>query len=559
MKFSRFVVAGMLWGAVMASSAQAHFLWLVTEPSGDARQVKVYFGEEAGPDDPDLLPKVADSKVWAVSGGHRSEPKEVSLKIEGDALVGTLTAEQSNGAVVLQKNYGVMTRGPEPYLLMYFAKSYTTQLPGDWDALSKKDQLPFELVPELNGDELTVKVLWEGKPVEGSQVTVEGPGLEEKLQGDTAADGKFKAKLANAGVYSIRARHIVPTAGEQDGKAYKSVKNYTTLSLNYVPARVTSAEHHFPDLKKGMTSFGAAVAGDNLYVYGGNYGGGHQYSESEQSGDFIRLNLKDGKDWETLPGGPKLTGLAMAAYDGKVYRIGGFTVTDGPEEGKAKLDSQNTAARFDPAQGAWEDLPALPEPRSSHDIAVLGNDLYVVGGWGMVSADGNNDHGWHKTAYRLDLTSATPEWKALPEVPFERRALSVAPFQGKLYAIGGMQKKGGPTTQVDVFDPATGTWSKGPAILGSPMDGFGTAAFNVDGRLVVTTMSGSIQALAADGSHWEYLGQLKHPRFFHESPAWNHALVVVGGASMMNGKAEELELLPVGNIPEAERKAALAK
>ncbi|SFH62099.1 DUF4198 domain-containing protein [Planctomicrobium piriforme] len=541
----------------MASSAQAHFLWLVTEPAGETRKVKVFFSEEAAPDDPELLSKVADSKVWVV-GGRRGEPTEIPLKIEVDALVGEIPAQQKDGTVILKKNYGVMTKGADPYLLQYFAKSYSTALPGNWDAVGKKEQLPFEIVPEVTGNELVLKVLWEGKPLAGSQVTVEGPGLPEKLQGDTAEDGLFKAKLTSAGLYSIRARRIDETAGELDGKAYKSTKSYTTLSLNYMPAQVTSAEHQFPALTKGTTSFGAAVVGDDLYVYGGNYGGGHEYSEAEQSGDFVRLNLKNGKAWEALPGGPKLTGLAMVSHDGKLYRVGGFKVSD-VAEGKAQLNSQDSVARFDPAKGTWEELPALPEPRSSHDIAVLGNDLYVVGGWGMKAAEGSNDHGWHKTAYRLDLTSPKPEWKALPSVPFERRALSLAPYQGKLYVIGGMQSKGGTTTKVDIFDPATGAWSSGPALLGNSMDGFGTAAFNVDGRLIVTTMSGSIQGLSTDGSHWEYLGQLQHPRFFHETPAWNHGLVVVGGASMMDGKAEALEFLPVGNSAGSDQKAALLK
>ena len=81
---------------------------------------------------------------------------------------------------------------------------------------------------------------------------------------------------------------------------------------------------HFPDLPEGLTSFGAAVWGDDLYIYGGHYGRAHEYYIKGQSKDFLRLNLKHPKAWEHLPAGPRLQGLAMVAHAGKIYRIGGF-------------------------------------------------------------------------------------------------------------------------------------------------------------------------------------------------------------------------------------------
>jgi len=538
------------WGV-----AQAHFIFAVTEPADEPKVVKLYLSELAEPDDPALLSRIEKAEAW-VAGG-RDKMTALELKIDGDAVVGQIPEDSNDGTVVVRHSYGVMSRGgSDPYLLMYHAKAYPSSVPGSWKAVNSSEHLPLEIVPEVHGSDVTLKVLWKGKPASGSQVTVESPVLLEKFQGDTNDKGEFPVKLEKAGLYSIRARLFEDVEGELDGKAYKQARHYSTVALPFTPAQVSSADHQWPDLKKGMTSFGAAVAGDHLYVYGGNYGGGHQYSQEDQSGDFIRVDLKNGKEWETLPGGPKLTGLAMASHDGKLYRVGGFTVTDA--EPKAILNSQNSVARFDPAKGAWEDLAPLPEPRSSHDAVVIGDTLYVVGGWSMQQADGKNDQGWLTTAYSLDLKAEKPEWKALPTVPFERRAISAAAHNGKLYVIGGMQSKGGVTRRVAIFDPANSTWSEGPALIGGSMDGFGTAAFSVDGKLIVTTMSGAIQGLPADGSKWEYLGQLKSPRFFHESPAWNHGIVVVGGASMMDGKAENLEFLPIGNT-EAAAKAALLK
>ncbi|HWL08551.1 MAG TPA: DUF4198 domain-containing protein [Planctomicrobium sp.] len=535
--------------------SQAHFIFVVPEPAENPTVVKAYFGELAEGDDPALIKMIAKAQAWTTSG--HGKPTALEMKIDGDALVGQIPEKGAGSAVYLKHTYGVMSKGPEPFLLMYYGKAYTNTLPGNWSTIGNEEDLPLEIVPELAGNEVAFKVLWKGKAAAGSQVTIESPVLADKFQGDTNAEGIFTAKLDKAGLYSVRARLTDETPGELDGKPYKQIRHYSTLALPYSPAQVVAADQQWPDLAKGMTSFGAAVADDNLYVYGGNYGGGHQYAEADQSGDFIRLNLKkEGAQWESLAGGPKLTGLAMAAHNGKLYRVGGFTVTDA--EPKAVLNSSNSVARFDPAKGTWEDLAPLPEPRSSLDAVVLGDQLYVVGGWSMKSADGNNDDGWLTTAYSLDLNAEKAEWKALPEVPFKRRAISAAAHNGKLYVIGGMQSENGITKKVAIFDPQTSTWSEGPQLLGSSMDGFGSAAFSVDGKLIVTTMSGAIQGLSADGSKWENLGQLKSPRFFHESPAWNHGIVVVGGASMESGKALSLEFLPIGEL-ETARKAALLK
>jgi N-acetylneuraminic acid mutarotase len=195
----------------------------------------------------------------------------------------------------------------------------------------------------------------------------------------------------------------------------------------------------------------------------------------------------------------------------------------------------------------------LPEGRSSHDVAVVGETLYVVGGWKLQHGEGSQ---WHKTAWSVDLATPQLEWKQIPAPPFQRRAVSLAAWNGKLYVLGGMQEVGGITTRVAVYDPTSQEWSEGPALLGGGMDGFGTASFACGGRLFATTMSGAVQRLSADGSQWEYVGQLKHPRFFHRILPWHDELVIVGGADMSVGKILQLERLPIISGKSTEPKAA---
>ena len=77
------------------------------------------------------------------------------------------------------------------------------------------------------------------------------------------------------------------------------------------------------------------------------------------------------------------------AWKEKLIRIGGFTAMN-KEGDDHDLHSQNQVAAFDVATKTWSDLPALPEPRSSLDAAILGDFVYVVGGWKLSGESSDN-------------------------------------------------------------------------------------------------------------------------------------------------------------------------
>lgn len=528
--------------------SQAHFLWLLTDSNAPKGKVQVFFAEAAEADDPSLLDKVAKAEVWTVSG--RGEPKLLTLAKGSDALEAELAGAARQATVILRHNYGVVAKGGEPFLLMYYAKTYPFTLPGTWKAVRDTERLPLEVAPSQNASHTVLQVLWNGKPLAGSTVTIVGPGIEKKIEGTTDEAGRFTCELPKAGTFSIRAKHTEETAGKLDDKEYKSVRHYSTLTLHSQPARLVPTAHNLPALPKGVTSFGGAISGNNLYVYGGNYGSAHEYVQADQSGDLWRLNLSNPSKWELVSSGPRRQGLAMVEHKGSLYRIGGFIATNKEGE-KQNLVSQNDFARLDAGTGQWQSLPAMPEPRSSHDAAVVGDTLYVVGGWNMQGGVGSAK--WHETALAINLAADKLEWKTIA-APFKRRALAIAAWNQKLICIGGMTDGSGPTTSTSIYDPAKNEWIDGPNLQGTAMDGFGSSAFASNGNLYVTTVSGSIQRLSADGKHWEFLGQIAHPRFFHRLLPWNDSrLVIVGGASMEEGKTEALELLTVGDLQTAAR------
>ncbi|WP_157605101.1 hypothetical protein [Schlesneria paludicola] len=544
MKRIRFTLSLVLFLAALPTSGWAHFLWIASGSQASDGKVHVYFSESVAPDEPELLDRVAKLKLWQWS---RDGVRTV-LDVEKDANSLAATPAQAAEAVFgLSHDYGVMSRGGETFLLKYHATSQPTSNAKNWRAIGKSDELPFEIVPSVSGREVTLTVLWQGKPLADSPVTISGPGIEKHLDVVTSAQGKVGLSSNAPGLYSVRAKQIEAKSGELDGKGYTSIRHYTTLALSLAEDSfaVTSTVPGtvFPALDPGITSFGGAIIGDELYVYGGHFGQPHHYSMEGQSDRLLRLNLAQPSGWEQVAHGPRRTGLAAVAHGGKFYRIGGFEARNQAAD-KQSLWSMSDFARFDPVSKEWESLTPLPSGRSSHDAVVIGNLLYVIGGWEL-SGEGNTK--WHDSAYVVDLSAEKLVWTELPKPPFQRRAISVGAWQGKVYVIGGMQSEGGTTTATAFYDPASMTWGEGPKLNGESMDGFGSSAFLCGQRLFVSTFSGSLQALADDGQSWINLEKLSHPRFFHRMlPLNDSQLVVVGGASMKVGKIRELEVLTVG-------------
>ena len=532
--FAWLLAAGLL--LLNPRTSQAHFLWLLTTPPNEPTQVNVYFGESAEPAEPTLLSRVAKAQVWLI--GERGKATALDLQLAADSLSAKLPGP---GTVILNHTYGISKKGGAPFLLKYYAKTYPSVLPTSWQSVRDAERLPLEIVPSLTLAGTRLRVFWQGKPLAGATVTVAGPGIEGQLEGTSDEAGVMIANLPQAGVYSVRARHIEALPGTLDGEAYETIRHYSTLTWHAVPLQVVPVAHQLPSLPKGTTSFGGAVIDDSLFVYGGNYGSAHTYVQEEQSGDLWKLDLRKPGTWEVVSTGPRLQGLAMVEHSGWVYRMGGFSATNKRGE-KENLVSQADVARYQPSTGTWESLPSLPAPRSSHDAARLGDVIYVAGGWNMQG--GSQNAVWHDTAWKLDLSRKPLVWEPLAPPPFRRRALSLATWSGKLYCVGGMEQNGTPTTAVNVYDPTTNRWTTGPSLLGTAMDGFGNSTFASQERLYATTFSGSIQRLNSAGTTWELVGQLDHPRFFHRLLPWHQdRLLVVGGASMETGKTESIEWL----------------
>ncbi|WP_254509091.1 Kelch repeat-containing protein [Anatilimnocola floriformis] len=304
----------------------------------------------------------------------------------------------------------------------------------------------------------------------------------------------------------------------------------------------------YPPLPEAISSFGATVSGDELYVFSGHIGRIPGNSTNGLSPHFTRLKLSDKEPkWESLAMHVPSQSPGLVAWKGNVYRVGGLSFTNQTGEETA-FNSLAIFAKYDSKSNTWKELAPLPEARSSLDAAVVGDKLYVVGGWNLQGAS-SSDSPWHEDALAFDLTKEDSKWEKIATPPFQTRALAAAAHEGKLWVMGGMKSSNGITKEVHIYDPASNSWSKGPELPGNDsLSGFAISAFATGGRLYYNGSEGIVNVLKKDGSGWESVERLVFPRSFHRLvPTGDKGLVAIAGVARGGGYLASLETINLGN------------
>ena len=506
----------------LGTSARGHFLWLLAEPEGDAAVVRAFLAEQPAPDLPMFLKTIEGATYTAggrpVAAGRGEETYQIEPPTPGaDAIDGVC-------------RLGLMSRDGVTFRIVYTAR---VQLcPAGAGAAEEPGLLRVRLEATDDGEPVAV-VRFEGEPAAGAEVRA---FFDDGTDRTIIADDEGRVAVAGVaeGRTALLAKWADGRRGRLDGEPFDETRHYATLTVatDEVADRLASSTQAaaLPPLAEPISSFGAAVADGRLYVYGGHTGRTHHYHTGTADAHFRRLDLDGGIAWEELPGGPGLQGVALVEHGGRLYRVGGMSARNAEGE-PSDLVSTASVARYDPETGAWTDLPPLPVPRSTHDVAVIDGDLYVVGGWSMRGGDAINA-AFLDDALRLDLDDPAAGWEALPDPPFRRRALAAAAAGGRLYVIGGLTEDGEVVREVDVYDPAAGSWSKGPELPGVRKVGFAPAACNAGGRLYVSGADGVVHRLDEAGAAWERVGTLAVGRLSHHLlPGPDGDLIAVGGSS----------------------------
>jgi N-acetylneuraminic acid mutarotase len=295
----------------------------------------------------------------------------------------------------------------------------------------------------------------------------------------------------------------------------------------------------WPPLPEAVASFGAVDCDGWLYVYGGHTGTAHEHSKDNLSKHFSRLKLDRSSEWESLPMPAPLQGMPLVAYEHQIYRIGGLNALNAADEPE-KLVSVADVGRYDPASRTWHAATPLPEGRSSHDAAVVGDTVYVLGGWKL----GEGENVWFDHGLKMKLSDKSPAWEKVSQ-PFKSRALAVEAHGKEIFVFGGLIEKG-VSKQVDILNTETGEWRKGPELPGKPMDAVACSAASTDAGLFVSGMGGDVLRYDAEKNAWTQVGKLEHPRFHHRFIKLdNGAVLAIGGASQEQGHLDSLERFAV--------------
>lgn len=212
-------------------------------------------------------------------------------------------------------------------------------------------------------------------------------------------------------------------------------------------------------LPDANSEFAVAETNGKIYVLGG-------YPSSGESVTTVQVYDIATDRWSRAAPLPEPLHHPVAiGVGGRIYSLGG-------QIGRSASVDTPLAIALDPAENRWVRLAPMPTPRGAGAAAAIGDRIYVVGGRPPA---GN--------AFEVyDISDNA--WTKLPDLPAaanQRNHLAATAIGGKVYVAGGRYNGGGfrspMTDRLDIFDPATNTWTSG-APLPRPRGGLnGVAAY----------------------------------------------------------------------------------
>ena len=529
--------------------SHAHFIWVYQGHDGT---VKIVFGEGLKPDQAQFLDGLSAMKVYSVlSDGSATEVNAERKTADSEGWF-EIDSTKSGNSIDVECLYGMFGRGESQMLLNYGAKYI------NYDGKTSNQtsgKLPLDIIPSMKDGKLVFHTFFDGKPAEGVELTIYQLETDDVVA-NTNKDGQFVFEAPAR--FVVRAKHTVAKNGTHQGQAYGEQRYYCTLVLDmhhssgsHTAASSEKSSHdassqfvikktdeQLPDLPIGLTSFGGAVSSDQIFVIGGKEGKAHDYAKSYQNRQLMGVDTRSGNQWVKRSESEGLQGLALIAHGKNLYRIGGLDARNAEGEDH-DLHSVDSFCEYDTTLGKWKDLPNMPQGRSSFDACLVGDTIYVVGGWTM---KGEDDSEWCTDTLTYNLAKKDSKWESI-DTPFTARALAVRELNGKVYAIGGIDESQ-PTGKVHVLDLKTNQWTEGPAIPAKGgMKAFGCSAVVVDGQLLVSTYDGGVYQLDETQQVWNKIHELENGRFFHQMlPLSDSRFALVGGAHMEIGKIFETEV-----------------
>ncbi len=150
-----------------------------------------------------------------------------------------------------------------------------------------------------------------------------------------------------------------------------------------------------------------------------------------------------------IPTGRIRGSAGCVVYNDKIYLVGG--IINGHTSGWV-----NWLDEYDPATNTWTALADAPNSRDHFHAAVLNDKLYAVAG----RRSGSNGSTYNDTEEDVDVYDfETNTWSTLPNpIPTERAGNTVAVLGNEILVIGGEKQNGLAKNETEALYGPTGTW-----------------------------------------------------------------------------------------------------
>lgn len=297
-----------------------------------------------------------------------------------------------------------------------------------------------------------------------------------------------------------------------------------------------------------MAESGVAAVGGKLYVVGGTELVGKGPSISASTVNLMYDPTTD--RWQQRAPLPvALTHVGVAALDGKLYAIGGFTRD-------VHMDPVSLAFVYDPKINRWCRIASLSTPRGSVAVAALDGEIHIFGGRKSnrvvkVTLPGGQQMllGYGTVTTHEIYDPATGKWSRgtpLPGPP--RDHMGIAVLDGKIHVFGG--RIGDFTdelTRHDVYDPKTDTWTSAAPLPDrrsagayTVLDGliiYAGGECKPGGQPYTPNAFDQVTAYDAKTNRWINLTPLPHARQAFGAGTIRHVGYFAGGALMCGGGA----------------------
>lgn len=186
---------------------------------------------------------------------------------------------------------------------------------------------------------------------------------------------------------------------------------------------------------------------------------------------------------------------------------------------------------YDTIGDIWRADVALPVGLEQFGMAASGGQIYVAGGY---AAGGTRDAPMlEESAATWVFDRAVGGWRNVAPMPAPRVGLALVAIGDKLYALGG---KGNDAARVFVYDPAADTWSVARASLPAPRSDAAIVALGHDiyviGGLEGRAPSARVNILDTDTGTWRVGPPLPAPREGHVAAVLGGKIHVTGGQSL---------------------------